>query len=461
LANLADLWNNWSTSRRREQPVAEGETGDTGTPTPRRAARARAGNGKGDGQAAFPAFLASAIDRPLGRTPREELVRARLLLRDIFTPTQPVTDRSRFAGRLGVLAKLIGIIEEQRSHVVIYGERGIGKTSLMHILADIARESHYIVAYASCGATSRFDEIFRAALREVPMLYLSSVTPTGHEAESGATLADRLPQGFDARQLGELCAEVTGTRVLILLDEYDRIQDTAFRQSVAELIKNLSDRAARVQLVIAGVASNLQELTGYIPSIRRNVIGLPIPRLSEEEVRAIIGLGETSAGVRFDDTVIAMIGLLSNGSPYLARLLSHHASMKALDEGRMDIRREDISRALDMVVEEAEGRISRDTAVALERLLAGYEHEFLGAAARAASTADGWFAPADVLTHLPAAADAAQCDAMLEKIIADLRLLESDETATGKRYRFVDEALPTYLWMKIARDHVRRDTPAA
>ena len=39
---------------------------------------------------------------------------------------------------------------------------------------------------------------------------------------------------------------LVGTRVLVILDEYDRVVDVNFRREVAELIKNLSDRAARV-----------------------------------------------------------------------------------------------------------------------------------------------------------------------------------------------------------------------
>lgn len=402
----------------------------------------------------FPSFRTSAIDRPQGWGENSELLQARLLLRDVFTPAQPVTDKTRFAGRLGVLQKLIAIIEEQRSHVVIYGERGIGKTSLVHILADVARESRYHVIYASCGAHSRFDEIFRAILGSIPQLYLRSVAPQSAEAEGGATLADRLPEGrFDARELGDLCAQITGTRVIIILDEYDRIQDPEFRQSVAELIKNLSDRAARVQLILTGVASNLQELIGYIPSIRRNVIGLPMPRLATPEVRSLIRIGEDAAGLRFDDQAVEMVDLLANGSPYLVRLISHHASLRALDEGRLNVEIADIWPALDQIVEEAESRVSRRTAEQVKRMFSAERRPTLGAAARAASTPDGWFSEGDTLRHLPKGM-APRCRAELDWLAGE-GILERDDTGQEPRYRFRDEALPTYLWMLIARDHFR------
>ncbi len=402
----------------------------------------------------LPGFTTSAIDRP-ATADRGALAQARLLLRDLFAPAQPVMERSRFAGRLDVLAKLIEIIEEQRSHVVVYGERGIGKTSLMHILGDLAREAQYIVSYQSCGAHSRFDEIFRAALADVPLLYMSSVSPLDAEAEAGGSFADRLPATpFNARELSDLCARVTGTRVIVILDEYDRIEDPGFRESVAELIKNLSDRAARVQLVLAGVASNLQELIGYIPSIRRNVIGLPMPRLTAADVAALIRIGEQGAGISFDPRVIELIALLSNGSPYLVRLLSHHASMFALDAGRVRVEADDITAALAKAVDEAEGRVAPSSLQRADRLLRSKRAALAGAIARAASTPDGWFGEAELAASLPESLDDPDLRRHLLELAREGQMLEADVAHDPPRFRFHDEALPTYLWMRMARDHL-------
>lgn len=400
--------------------------------------------------ATYPGFRSSAVERGIPRGDGSRLMKARMTLRDVFTPAQPVTERSKFAGRLGVLSRLIEILEEQRSHVVIYGERGIGKTSLVHILADIARESRYLVVYASCGAFSSFEDIFRAVLRDLPQLYLRDIDPAAMGDHQGS-LADRLPEDFDARQLGELLSQVTGTRVIIVLDEYDRAESDQFRQSVAELIKNLSDRAARVQLVLAGVASNLQQLIGYIPSIRRNIIGLPMPRLSSEEVRALIAIGEKSAGVTFDGAAIVAIESLSNGSPYLVRLVSHHASMIALDAERLRIELADVWGALDKVVDEAASRIDPRLLSAVEPFLAPQHQGLTHAAARAASTPDGWFRPDDALALIENCPPERMSKELNELTLAGV--LERSSEGESPRYRFREEPLPTYLWMRIARDH--------
>jgi hypothetical protein len=363
-----------------------------------------------------------------------------------------------FAGRLPVLSRLIEVIEDRLSHVVVFGERGIGKTSLLHILADLAAESRYLVVRGTCGAGSRFDEMFRNLLSEVPVLYLRNLSPTDHAVEEGASLASKLPAGpFDARELSDLLGQVTGTRILIILDEYDRLENEQFRQYTAELIKNLSDRAAPVQLIIAGVSSNLHELIGYIPSIRRNVIGLPVPRLTLDEVQSIIRIGESTAGVNFEPLVSDLVFALSNGSPYMTRLICHHAAGIALDAKRMTVTRDDVEAALDRMVEEGEGRLAFSTAHRVQRIDIKSNASLLGLIARVASTPDGWFSKSDILAGPSDAAQGAAAVALLQSDLMSSGLIDADEADTETRYRFIDEGLANYLWMLVARTQFHRD----
>jgi hypothetical protein len=117
---------------------------------------------------------------------------------------------------------------------------------LLHVLTDVARESSYIVSYATCGASSDFSEMFRAVLEDVPLLFHRGVAPTTGEAEGGGSLAERLPAGkFGSRELADLCSEIVGTRVLIILDEYDRVDRSAASASRSPSSSRISRTAPR------------------------------------------------------------------------------------------------------------------------------------------------------------------------------------------------------------------------
>src|SRR6202012_1742604 len=139
------------------------------------------------GSLPFPRFRATAGDQ-LGSQAESAFARTRMKILESFTPSQPVSDRRRFAGRLDVLTSVIRAIEEQRLHVVVYGERGLGKTSVMHVLTQAARDARYLVVYVSCGADSNFDEVFRTVAAHIPMVFHSTVGPTSPEVEKGRTL---------------------------------------------------------------------------------------------------------------------------------------------------------------------------------------------------------------------------------------------------------------------------------
>src|SRR5438270_609781 len=83
------------------------------------------------------------------------------VLRDAFTPTRPQRIFRRVAGRKAELLRVFRAIAQERAHVVLYGERGRGKTSLVNVVASAARTSGYMVARYACAADSDFDAIVR------------------------------------------------------------------------------------------------------------------------------------------------------------------------------------------------------------------------------------------------------------------------------------------------------------
>ncbi len=398
----------------------------------------------------LPRFSATASDDVDNTDVDSALSRRKLALRDALGASQPVIGRESFAGRHDALAQLITCIEQQRVHVVIYGERGIGKTSLAHVFAETAREARYLVLYGSCGTEAQFDAMFRSFAARIPRLFHKSVLPNSAEAERGDHFDTMLEEHFGPRELADLFADVIGTRVIIILDEYDRVLDANFRRDVAELIKNLSDRAARVQLVLTGVAQNLDELIGYAPSIRRNIVGLPMRPLTASEVREVIGIGEAAAELKYSDEAVGMIAAMAGGSPYLVRLLAHQAGMAALTNHRAIVDENHGRAAVERVLTDWNASLPRRVQASLGRDEARAQWPLLIAAARAGSSADGYFGVDDVYTEIGGTQSPPVIERDLKRFAHPHDLLELHEYDGETRFRFRYPGVSSLLLMSAA-----------
>src|SRR5580704_3743203 len=71
------------------------------------------------------------------------------------------------------MARIIAAIEEERAHVMLYGERGSGKTSLANVLAAKAEQAGYLVLRQACSSETTFQDLFRAFLRRMPATLLA------------------------------------------------------------------------------------------------------------------------------------------------------------------------------------------------------------------------------------------------------------------------------------------------
>ena len=318
-------------------------------------------------------------------------------------------------------------------------------------MAQLAKDARYIVRYASCGEETDFSDLMRAIATDIPLLYHSDYAPTSSEIESGRSLADLLPPGtLTVPQISDLFAKISNTRILIILDEFDRAHSPAFRRSIAELIKNLSDRSSRLQLVIAGVAANLTELIEHIPSIRRNILGYHVPNMSNSEIEELILNGEKICGLTFDREAIAFISAVAYGSPYIASLLSQHAGLAAVDRDAGMVEKSDVSEAINHSVDEIRHRVSSLSLFQTARAKADGHGNNLGLLARLALHYAGRISPqqADEVIRKPG-----EGMAFMKMIEREYGLLEPLPNDPAGAYHFREEGVPVYLWIELAQSH--------
>ena len=403
--------------------------------------------GKDIGASSLPRFQSTAGDQiDTRQLDRYAVMRSKL--RRAYTPAQPVSDRKMFAGRTKVLAALIRAIEDQRLHAIVYGERGIGKTSLLRVLAQAAQEARYLVVYITCGAGSEFDETIRAVAAKIPLMFHRDYGPTSIEGERGDTLASVLgPEPITVSLAADHLDRIEGTRVLVVLDEYDRSTSADFRRSVGELLKTLSDQGVRVQFLIAGVAANLTELVENVPSIQRNVFALQVPRMTAAEIRHIVKNGEAVTDLPFDDVAVQGVIARSIGFPYLATMISHRSALMALEQHHETVGAEDVDAATRDVVDEFRGRILRHSQLQIEQQIRQGRLGALGALAGAAQSVGGWFTLDDVDTPFADSESIDTARAIVDRLVADHVLMESREDEFGRAYRFFEPSVPPYLWL--------------
>jgi hypothetical protein len=294
--------------------------------------------------------------------------------------------------------------------------------------------------------------MFRTFAEQIPLLYHAAISPTADEREHRRTFLDLLSSGpVDPRELADLFAQIVGTRVIIVLDEYDRVADPAFRRDIAELIKNLSDRAARVQIVLTGVASNLDELIGFTPSIRRNIVGLAVGPMGDSEMREILARAEAATGLVFAPDARQLILKMAGGSPYLVRLLGNRAAGRALDERRQLVGEGDVIAGTEAVLAEWNAGLPRRVQAQLARPEVRAAWPVLIAASRASGTPDGWFGVHDAAAET-GSMDAGAVERTLDDFTGAIDLFDRDAGTDGResRYRFRTQGVSQLLGLSAA-----------
>jgi hypothetical protein len=398
----------------------------------------------------MPVRAHSPVGRPAGQ-PR---------LRDVFTPTQPRSFGPLFIGREWYLRRLLAAVEEERAHVVLFGDRGRGKTSLANAFSQLTAEAGYVVLSCSCGSSITFEEMFRGLLANLPP-HMIGPPACGGAVPSGALL----PEGnFRAAQLTEALRRLRGGHVILLVDEFDRVHSDNLRIDLAEAIKNLSDVKAPVTFLIVGVAQSLDDLLGRHPSIQRNIVALHLAPMANQEIRRMIVAGAAAAGIGFAEPVIAAVLCFARGMPYYAHLLCLFAARAAAARAETEVTMDDLVVAVEDVLMKQEPELGREYA----RLVLGTPmlEDVLFAAAMADADPHGRFSP-DALLRVPLDAGG---QLRLQPAVADEALafltasetLSRQETADGTRYAFAQPSLAHYvLFRQAARRGLLAETEPA
>jgi KaiC/GvpD/RAD55 family RecA-like ATPase len=262
--------------------------------------------------------------------------------RQVFTPFAPIELPEFFAGRKETIDDIHGELQAPGRQVAVYGERGVGKTSLALLLYFFAGYDDEQVHIFRCHDGVTFDDIWRALLTNAGHLFgvNGAQAESAHSGEGrlgpvGGSLSRRTTVSFravrDARAItpGRILETFQRVRKLLIIDEFDRVQDAQTKTRMAELIKHFSDARSETKIVVVGVAETLNELIGQHESLSRSLAQIGLKHMAEPELADIIERGSQRTSAKFDSSVALRIVRLADGFPHFVHLLSLYASLYA------------------------------------------------------------------------------------------------------------------------------------
>ena len=234
----------------------------------------------------------------------------------VFSPGAPIDESELFAGRVDQLRDLINAVNQRGQHAIIFGERGVGKTSLANIFTKFIHNpvSRIVATRINCDGVTSFQNLWRKAFNELNI----------------KVDVDKNAGPDDIRR--ELSSISKTAIPIVVFDEFDRIASGRTTELLADTIKGLSDHSVPCTVVIVGVADSVTSLLREHASVGRALVEIPMPRMSNEEINELIEKRVSRLGMSIKIQTLSEIVKHSQRLPHYAHLMGLYSCQDAIQK---------------------------------------------------------------------------------------------------------------------------------
>lgn len=264
------------------------------------------------------------------------------LLNQELSASHPITSPEHLFGRELALERIHGALAMNGRQIFIYGDRGVGKTSLAQTAAFRYQSSDSQPVITGCLEHSTLSSVMQDILIKLRKLspYAGKRVSQEKRTASGSLAAHGLsvsggressiqleetlqPVEIDANTAVMLLQHEAGQHSkapVVVIDEFDRMA-TAQRAYFADFMKQAGDQRVPVKFIFCGIADTLDDLLDAHASTHRYLEGIKIDRLHVQSRWEIIDKSAEALGVTVEDDVRRRIAAISDGFPYYVHLI--------------------------------------------------------------------------------------------------------------------------------------------
>ncbi len=304
-----------------------------------------------------------------------------------FRPNAEIEDPVAFAGRKEQVLELTDSLKTDGTVPLIYGGRGLGKTSLAVQMARIALgddtllkvmgkqdrlisgDDCFIPFWISCSdETKTKDQVIQRIINSaegfIDLNSFDGIKPTSttvsakldlkvFQAEAINKYENNNPRQFSKLGIEDQFYAVIDAlnssgykKILIIIDELDRVNDT---KGIANFIKNAN--AKNLKFMLVGIANTISTLLDDHESLQRSLHPVQVNKMTYAESKEIVDKVITILKIfnidsSFSEEAYNILLSSSGGYPWFVHVLAQEALKAAWDNNHTEVTADDMSSAI-------------------------------------------------------------------------------------------------------------------
>lgn len=274
------------------------------------------------------------------------------IIDNYLSPSRPIRKTEFLMGRVADLEVISRALKSSGRQVFIYGDRGVGKTSL-----GLTASNSYAQQFTnltpitlSCSSGTNFSSLITEAITslhghdprlqkraEKSGLFASMGNWFGARAERTDTINTR-PEIHDVNDAISHMAHAVKDRLdapILFIDEFDRLEDEKDRRLFGDFVKQIGDRDIGLKLVICGIGDSLQDLLSAHESAYRYIEGINLEPLIWQTRQDIMMSAADALNLDIDIATRYRICVISDGFPHFIHLVCQKIFWRTFEDKKI------------------------------------------------------------------------------------------------------------------------------